>query len=93
MGLNSNIVNWIQIKLDLNWFFFKWDENWCTRYWKHACDYDVEFVFMKIHRFEFTHFHFSLIENQLNKFEFEIIVQKDDLWNLKLFLHKPILMN
>jgi len=48
---------------------------------------------MKIHRFEFTPFYFSLIENQLKKFEFEIIIQEDDLWNLNLFLPKPILMN
>jgi hypothetical protein len=53
----------------------------------------LNFVFMKVHRFEFTHFHSSLIENQLNKIEFEIIVQEDDLWNLKLFLPKPILIN
>ncbi len=68
-------------------------KHWCTRHWKYACDYGAEFFFMKIHRFEVTHFHYSLIENQLKKFEFEIIVQEDDLWNLKLFLPKPILMN
>jgi len=50
---------------------------------------DIENLFlamrkpMKIHQFLFI-FHHSLSGNQINIFQFEAIMQKEDLWNLKL---------
>lgn len=34
--------------------------------------------------YENTPFHSSLLRNGLNKFQFGVIIHKDDLWNLKL---------
>ncbi len=86
-------MNWIQIKLDLNWIKEKWMKIDVQDIENMLVIMVLNFFIMKIHRFEFTPFYSSLIENQLNKFEFEIIIQEDDLWNLNLFLPKPILMN
>jgi len=49
--------------------------------------------FLKIHGFKKTPSHSYLLKNWLNKFQFGMIIQKNNLWNLKFVLSKLASMN
>jgi hypothetical protein len=44
-----------------------------------ALDYGVQKISLYRHKFQKIPLHSSLLENQLNKFKFKIVVQKDNL--------------
>jgi len=85
-------LNWIEIHWMESTFYWNkiWtqiqlkkerDVNWCKKYGKSICDYgdDQKIIYEK------TPFHSSSFENELNRVQFKIVIQKekDDLWNLK----------
>jgi hypothetical protein len=102
LELNWNSIQFISIQFQFSWiqlnnefkilFIYKWNANWWKRYWKSNCEYGVRKTFNFFLKSKKTHFHSSLLGNELSEIFVWNSSSDDYNYDLQLVESKVVLL-